>query len=325
MPILRDSKVLAVRGIRAFLNIEAGITRSNAPQPIRPRARSRRPVENGKPARKSDGIKAENVVWIFGFGRSGSTWLSSMMGDMSGHAVWPEPLIGLLFGRFYYEGVQEVHRQNSSFILGPEKETWLKLIRSFFLDAASERFPKAARNEDILVVKEQNGSIGAPLLMDALPESRMILLVRDPRDVAASAMEALKKEGWGVKGLRLENPPAFDASWWAGQYVQLVGNSKQAYDDHKGPKTLVRYEDLRADALGTMRRAYSELDIKVDDEEFSRIVEKHSWENIPEENKGQGKFYRKATPGGWKEDLSPEEAETVEEICEDLMHRFGYL
>ena len=43
------------------------------------------------------------------------------------------------------------------------------------------------------------------------------------------------------------------------------------------------------------------------------MVEKHSWENIPEEEKGEGKFYRKATPGGWREDLTPGQVEMVEE------------
>lgn len=49
------------------------------------------------------GIKAENVVWLFGFGRSGTTWLSSMMGDMKDHTVWAEPSVGALVGNFYYE------------------------------------------------------------------------------------------------------------------------------------------------------------------------------------------------------------------------------
>ncbi len=30
--------------------------------------------------REASGINPENIVWIFGSGRSGSTWLSSMMG-----------------------------------------------------------------------------------------------------------------------------------------------------------------------------------------------------------------------------------------------------
>jgi sulfotransferase family protein len=105
----------------------------------------------------------------------------------------------------------------------------------------------------------------------------------------------------------------------ATSYLQNVGNAREAYDAHKGPKVLVRYEELRADTLGTMKRMYSALGIPVDEEELGRIVEKHSWENIPEEQKGEGKFYRKATPGGWREDLTPKQVETVERITAPLL------
>jgi hypothetical protein len=75
---------------------------------------------------------------------------------------------------------------------------------------------------------------------------------------------------------------------------------------------LIRYEDLRADTLGTMKHIYSTLEIPVNDEELARVVEKRSWENVPEEEKGSGKIRRKATPGGWREDLTPRQIETIE-------------
>ena len=68
-----------------------------------------------------------------------------------------------------------------------------------------------------------------------------------------------------------------------------------------------------------MKRIYSTLSITVDEEELARVVEKHSWENIPEEKKGEGKFYRKATPGGWKDDLTEEQAEMVERVTAPLL------
>jgi hypothetical protein len=52
------------------------------------------------------------------------------------------------------------------------------------------------------------------------------------------------------------------------------------------------------------------------------VVGKHSWENIPKEDKGEGKFYRKATPGGWREDLTPEQVRTVEEKTAPLLMEF---
>jgi hypothetical protein len=68
-----------------------------------------------------------------------------------------------------------------------------------------------------------------------------------------------------------------------------------------------------------MKRLYSTLGIPVDEGELARVVEKRSWENIAEDNKGEGKFYRRATSGGWREDLTPEQAETVERITAPLL------
>jgi hypothetical protein len=60
----------------------------------------------------------------------------------------------------------------------------------------------------------------------------------------------------------------------------------------------------------------------VDEGQLARVAGEHSWENIPEEEKGDGKFYRKATPGGWREDLTPEQARIVEGITTPLLEEF---
>jgi hypothetical protein len=125
----------------------------------------------------------------------------------------------------------------------------------------------------------------------------------------------------GAEPLAYEDPDAFVAGR-ADMYLRYVGNSKLAYEAHHGPKVLVRYEELREDAFGTMKRMYSALEIPVDDGELASVVEKHSWENIAEEKKGEGKFYRKAEPGSWREDLTPEQAKTVEHITAPLLEEF---
>ncbi len=316
----KNIAVEVARGVRAYLNLEAGLTR-------RPLAELRwRPTRRGAGTQAYD-LNPENIVWIFGSGRSGSTWLSSMMGDIEGHTMWGEPWVGTLFGNFYHNADNR-RRKSPQFILGQHRGSWLRSIRNFVLDAADATFP-GLQKHDYLIIKEPNGSMGAPLMMEALPESRMILLARDPRDVVASTMDAKSEGGWNyernkehyLKRRRTpadKDPDAF-AERRAKNYLEGMGKAKEAYDAHRGRKVLIRYEELRADTLGTMKRMYSTLGIEVDEGELARVVEKHSWENIPKEQKGEGKFYRKASPGGWRDDLTPEQAETVEKVTAPLL------
>lgn len=360
MPVYRSRAVVEIaRSVRAFLEFNAGLVRGTVPEPEREQKRIQRGLKRARKRltdtthqleqlqerlaakdrqlqrlrdehRETDTrttkVKPENVVWIFGFGRSGSTWLSYMMADIKDHALWHEPLIGMLFGNLYYNvsyfgvDVGEVLRRNPSFILGSRKEIWLKLIRSFFLDGAGAMFPTLG--DSTLVVKEPNGSVGAPLLMKALPESRMVLLVRDPRDAMASALDAYGKGNWAPRVLGREDAPSITVETWLDWYLQSMNNAKQAYEDHEGPKVLIRYEDLRADTLGEMWRLYRELEISVDEEELERAVKKHSWEAIPGDKKGSGKFYRKASPGSWKEDLTAEQVQAVERSAAHLLQEF---
>jgi hypothetical protein len=370
VPVLKQRIVFQIaRNIRAFMNLEAGLTRGKIPELglgasdspageegriqnlARVRRRAKRQEEQiaslkkkleqvhrqlaakdrelvGSKTGVAGGIDPGMIVWIFGAGRTGSTWLSSMMAEVEGYTLWGEPWVGTLFGNFYYITGEGKHR-NPQFILGRHKESWLGSIRNFVLDAAAATFPKLGN--DHLIIKEPNGSTGAPLLMEALPESRMILLVRDPRDIVASSMDARREGSWNYERNREltgqqspllgKNPDAF-AEGRAKGCMRQIGKAKEAYDAHEGRKTLVRYEDLRTDTLGVMKRLYSELGLVVDERELTRTVEKHSWENIPTEKKGEGKFYRKATPGGWREDLTPEQARVVGEITAPLLNTF---
>lgn len=213
MPGFRFSTVLeAVRGVKAYLNLEGGVTRGAPYGPSRPGPAGAEELEELRGQLESrerevarlesrlagpgneGGFDPHDLVWIFGIGRSGNTWLSAMMGDLPRFSVWPEPCVGELFGNFYYDKSREGQRKNANFVLGdPQKELWLGSIRSFVLEGAGGRF--AGPGKRYLAIKEQRGSVGAPLLVQALPESRILLLVRDPRDVVASTLDASRKGG----------------------------------------------------------------------------------------------------------------------------------
>jgi hypothetical protein len=330
-------------GIKAFLNLDTGVTRGKVPDPdlleVRERELSqarqqvnwlRKRLSESQPSGEDLGFDPAKIVWIFGTGRGGSSWLMRMMGDVPHTSTWNEPMVGKLFGEFY-DGAHAGQRGFGGFVLGePARDGWRKLIRDFVL--GSIRYRRLGLDHDrYLVIKEPHGSVGAPLMLDAVPESRVILLVRDPRDVASSNLDATREGSWLYErqemGQKEGDSPAIadpDAAVKrrAEQYLKDVGRALEAYEAHEGPKVLVRYEDLREDTLGTMRRIYTELGIPAEEKELGRVVEKHAWENIPADQKGEGKFYRKASPGGWREDLSPEQVEAVERITAPLLERF---
>ena len=117
----------------------------------------------GKDVRDT-GVKPDNIIWIFGSGRSGSTWLRSMMGDLDRHQLWEEPMVGRLFGSFYNR-VLEADLNRQDFIMAnATRKGWIRAIRNFVLDCASYVRPRLGA-DDYLVIKEPNGSMGAPLLM----------------------------------------------------------------------------------------------------------------------------------------------------------------
>jgi hypothetical protein len=294
-------------------------------------------LSNGSGDPESRVVDPEDIVWVFGMIRTGSTWLGSMMGELEGHPMWDEPRIGQLFGHFFYDRAFH-HRNSKNFIMSSERKgAWLRSIRAFVLDAIEAKYPLLAEG-GYLVIKESFGSMGAPLLAEALPESRMVFLIRDPRNVVPSALEAAREGGLAnelegneigreevLDGVdeqptsRTERHPHALVEKLARMYLQYVGNAKKAYEGHAGPKALVRYEDLLADTLGTMKRIYSELGMAVDEEKLARVVEKHSWERLSEEKEGNGKFHRKAIVERWREKLTGEQVEIVERITAPLM------
>src|ERR687894_1727918 len=128
--------MLVVRSVRAFLYLQAGVTRSETVPPWLGQASQngeleaiRRELESkdrelselrsrltdGGPGTEAGGAKPENIIWIFGSPKTGSTWLSWMMEELEGHVVWREPYVGQLFGRLYHQWVGEKHFESKHF------------------------------------------------------------------------------------------------------------------------------------------------------------------------------------------------------------------
>ena len=362
MPIYKSHTILhVVHNVKAFLTFNMGVTRGEVPTTetlearlheqtrrlelaqasIRKQERQLREFtasESASSRDKQGSIDPKNIVWIMGSPRTGSTWLGKMLRKPRERVLWGEPFFGVVLG-FRKNLANRGYTNSDNFLLGePHKEVWIGSMRRLFLDVGQAKFPDIS-TEQYLIVKEPNGSLSAPLILEAFPESRLIFLMRDSRDVVASLLDAAKEESW--YGYNRYEASVAEALWsgnlttlehrseeefieqLAKNYMTNIGAVKAAYDKHPDAlKVMVRYEDLRNDPLKHIVRICDTLQIQVDKSQLEQAVKKHSWENVPDDKKGFGKHHRKATPGGWQEDLTPEQATMIERITAPILHEY---
>ena len=179
------------------------------------------------------------------------------------------------------------------------------------------------------MIKEPNGSHAADIIAECLPNSKIIVLLRDCRDIIDSLLDA-RQEGselatrFKVRPIRAEE--RFEAiQTLSRQTVEFMDILMRAYQTHKeNLRLLVKYEDLRNNTIEETKKIYDFIGIDIAISELEEIVNKFSFENIPPEQKGKGKFYRFASPGKWKENFSIEEKNMMNEIMGDTLKKLGY-
>lgn len=288
------------------------------------------------------------LVWLFGSPRSGSTWL---MRQLAGHpSVVPvnEPLIGQHLGPFFSDepGIRANDLDSSNFtparylrgggqyFFAEEfRDVWSPLLgsmmRARFYAHAAGRPGAASPWERYVVIKEPHGSQAADLILEALPNARLLFLLRDGRDVVDSELAAVARGSWlgdvfpVVAGIAEEERMTF-VEQSAHKWLWRTEVVEQAYAAHQGPKLLVRYEDMLADAAGQMRRVFHWLALEIGDSELETLVESQAFERLPAEHRGDDKIFRAARPGLWRENLTGDELQILERVMGPKLRELGY-
>jgi len=275
-------------------------------------------------------ILEKNLVWIFAYRRSGTTWLGLELLSHETRNI-DELLLGHLIGRdvFIAGGKQrlfDVQKNVDNFFLCEKySETWKFFLRKLILNRIYAQLQDLSHK---IILKEPTGSMGCDIIASCLPESRIIILMRDGRDVLDSVLDAQDSSGWETKrglkhitkDLRLEYLKRHARTW--NRLVKLLIKS---FDSHsKERRILIRYEDLINQTFDEVKKIYEFLEIDIKKEELEELIKKYDFKNIPESEKGKGKFRRFATPGKWKENFTDEEKKTVENMMGDTLRKMGY-
>jgi hypothetical protein len=212
-------------------------------------------------------------------------------------------------------------------------EVWRPELRGLVLARLAAQVRRAERElaltDPAVIIKEPNGSHGAEFMMSLLPQARLIFLLRDGRDVIDSLMDAMSSGGWLAKPYmrRLETPEerlAFARSE-ARAWLERTETVQRAFDVH--PPELrwkLRYEDLRASPLATLRPLVEWLGLKRSSTELRAAISENTFEAIPSAQKGRGTQWRAATPGLWRQNMSAGERQAMEEIIGSKLAELGY-
>ena len=232
--------------------------------------------------------------------------------------------------QFVINGVRRA--DPSYFFSGEYADTWGPELRRLVLarlHAQVDRVASAhALDEPQVLVKEPNGSHGAELLMSLVPRSRLVFLLRDGRDVIDSLLDARGGEGWiAAPNMDLDDPRERLAyvRRQARLWLNCTNAVQSAFAAHPPElRRLVRYEDLRRDASGTLPGLLAWLGLERSESQIAAAVEANAFESIPGRMKGPGTPRRAATPGLWRERLTAPEREAIAEILDPKLAELGY-
>jgi hypothetical protein len=290
-------------------------------------------------------IAPNDLTWIFGSSRSGSTWLLKMLRDHPGVVPIDETAVGHHLGVWRPIALaygtsddvpplttyDRIKRSNPDYLFSDaHRERWEPLLRDFLLARLDVQWPATnGGGPRRMVIKEPGGSHVADWLLELLPEARLVFLLRDGRDVVDSWLDAYQSGAWG------EEEGAYPVAdhgrlafirWQSEVWRYRTETVLRAYERHDPRRrVLVRYEDLLADTERELARVHEVVDVGATAAEVAATAERHAYRRTPACDRGRGKPVRYARPGHWTATMSEDEQATMHEVMGPLLRELGYL
>ena len=288
------------------------------------------------------------LAWIFGSSRSGSTWLLRMLSELErvvpiddphlGHhlGVWrPIPLAWATAKNPPKLGtLADYKRRKRDYLFSDRyRDDWIpklrELISARFEAQAEEDLADAGGVDRPIVVVKEPGSHAADTIMELFPESSLIFLLRDGRDVVDSWLDAYRDGSWateeGAYGVDDAGRSAL-IRWQASVWLHRTEVVQETYGrTDPARRVLLRYEDVRGNPVSELERVCGLLGIEASRDRLRQIARANAFSRVPESLKGAGREIRRAEPGGWANHMSREEIAAMHEILGDKLDELGYL
>lgn len=213
---------------------------------------------------------------------------------------------------------------------------FLDIMRSFMLMLLRPLL-EPLETGDFFLEKTPDHSKYLQEIMTFLPQSFIIHMIRDARDVVASLLSASRS--WGARWAPKTAQHA--ATTW-NNYVTGIQQAQNRIPFQQFLE--VRYEELHSNPQQVLRMCANFLGLEWSSSELERVIDHNNPQTISERNPGtliplggevahrlkrtsvdepKG-FIRRAQPGNWHKDLNFLEKYEVWRLCRTMMAKFGY-
>src|SRR5579862_2196395 len=237
-------------------------------------------------------IETGDLCWIFGVGRSGSTWLAELLDGLHNTRLWHEPYFGSVLA--HPTNLRTEFERDDCLFAKKYDRVWHLGLRHLLLSAARARFGRISRFTKV-VIKDINAPQICPHFSAVFPDSRYLLLVREPFDILDSHIGMTTPDSWN----RFATPD-HTAEHFALHIRQSLETAIEGYRRvPEGLRLIVRYSDMIADPVAELRKCVDFLQVPARHEEVEETVKAHSFST--HKDTGAGSFRRFGKVGIWKE------------------------
>ena len=287
-------------------------------------------------------------IWLASYPKSGNTWLRVLIANLSAKDDQPVGIndlsatSGIASARAPFDDLLLI---DSGLLTYDEAEclrprVYEELARGPDDDERDPRETPPA----VSFVKVHDAytltPLGEPLLAGARGADGAIVVVRDPRDVAPSLASHRNTSIDNAIAFMNDRDAVFSANT-ARQDSQLrqklpgwSAHITSWLDQTDIPVHLVRYEDLQIDTVAMLRHALQFAGQVATDDELCRAVQFADFARLRQQEEEEGfkeaprqldaRFFRRGEAGGWRDELTPDQAARIATAHGAVMRRLGY-
>lgn len=275
---------------------------------------------------------AQGMVWLASYPKCGNTWLRSFLaayGDVDAQVDLNAMESTIAASRIRLDDALGIETAD---LLPNEIRELLPIgLREWARTPGTPRFVKVhdacGLTRDGACIFPQDATHG------------VIHLVRDPRDIVVSLRH---HRGSTVEAeiKRLNDPQEWVAKGHRGvgaQVPQFLGDwttHTRSWLEAPLRRLTLRYEDMLADPIGCFRQIVQFCHMPLDEAHLAQAVAATSFASLKAKEAAQGfrerpsdataPFFREGRAGGWKDVLTPAQADAIVTAHGDMMRQFGY-